>query len=99
MTGGSDCIPRVYDEQTRKLKVELEGGGTSEPGHKNRVFAVKFDKEDENLVISGGWDKSVKIWDIREGAIVRSFCGPFVCGDALDIHDGYILTGSWRSDN
>ena len=49
-TGGSDCIVRVYDESTRKLKVELAGGGTGEPGHNNRVFAVKFDKEDENLI-------------------------------------------------
>lgn len=64
-TGGSDCIVRVYDEQTRKLRAELAGGGTGEPGHNNRVFAVKFDKEDENMIISGGWDNNVKVWDLR----------------------------------
>jgi WD40 repeat protein len=97
-TGGSDCIVRVYDEATRKIKVELAGGGTGEPGHNNRVFAVKFDKEDENLLISGGWDNNVKVWDIREPSPIRSIYGPYVCGDALDLHDGYILTGSWRGD-
>jgi COMPASS component SWD3 len=92
-TGGSDCIVRVYDEQTRKLKVVL-----GEPGHNNRVFAVKFDKDDENLLISGGWDNNIKVWDIRQPSPIRSIYGPYICGDALDIHDGCILTGSWRSD-
>jgi hypothetical protein len=35
-------IVRVYDEQTRGLVVALEGGGSGEPGHSNRVFCVKF---------------------------------------------------------
>ena len=98
VTGGSDCIVRVYDEQTRKLKVALEGGGTGEPGHSNRVFSVKFDKDDENLLISGGWDRSVKVWDIRQPSPCRSFFDPYICGDSLDLHEGYILTGSWRSE-
>lgn len=76
----------------------LAGGGSGEPGHNNKVFAVKFDKEDENMLISGGWDNNVKVWDLREPSPVRSIYGPYVCGDALDIHDGYILTGSWRGD-
>ena len=42
-TAGSDCIVRVYDEQTRALVTDLEGGGAGEPGHSNRVFCVKFD--------------------------------------------------------
>ena len=89
---------RVYDESSRKLKVSLEGGGTGEPGHSNRVFAVKFDKEDENLLISGGWDRSVKVWDIRQTSPIRSFFDPYICGDSLDLHEGYILTGSCRTE-
>ena len=30
---------------------------------------------------------------LSEGGPVRSFFGPKICGDALDIHEGYILTG------
>ncbi len=98
-TGGSDCSVRVYDEATRKLKVEFSGGGSSgDGGHTNRVFAVKFDKEDENLLISGGWDNNVKVWDLREQQPIRYIYGPYICGDALDLHEGYILTGSWRPD-
>lgn len=99
-TAGSDCCVRVYDEATRKIKVEFSGGGNTggEAGHTNRVFAVKFDKEDENMLISGGWDNNVKVWDLREPNPVRNINGPYICGDALDLHEGYILTGSWRSD-
>ena len=97
-TGGSDCAVRVYHERTRKLKVLLEGGGTGEPGHSNRVFALKYDKEDGNLLLSGGWDNNVKIWDVRSGQAVRSIYGPYICGDSLDLQDTYVLTGSWRAE-
>ena len=56
---GSDTIVRVYDEMTRKPVVNLTGTATGQPGHSNRVFAVKFDKLDENIVLSGGWDHTV----------------------------------------
>jgi len=73
---------------TRKLVRELNGYATGLPGHSSRVFTVKFDKDNENIMISGGWDKTVQIWDLREGGPVRSLLGPLICGDALDISDG-----------
>jgi WD40 repeat protein len=65
------------------------------PGHSNRVFSVKFTKN-ENVIISGGWDNTIQIWDIREGHAVRSIYGPHICGDALDIVNNDIVSGSWR---
>ena len=65
LTAGSDSVVRVYDEQTRQLKQELTGGTNGEPGHSNRVFCAKFVNEDENMIVSGGWDKCVKVWDMR----------------------------------
>ncbi len=78
--------------------MELAAGGSGETGHTNRVFSVKFDKDDPNMLCSGGWDNTIKIWDLREGGPVRSIYGAYICGDALDIHDGYILSGSWRGE-
>ena len=75
---------------------ELEGGGAGEPGHSNRVFCVKFDQDNANLIVSGGWDNNVKVWDIRQPSPVRSICGPFVCGDSIDLHDQFLLTGAYR---
>lgn len=39
------------------------------------------------------------MWDTRTGAIERNICGPFICGDAIDMHDGYILTGSYQDSS
>ena len=64
VTGGSDTIIRVYDEHSRSLIRNLDGG--MKCGHSNRVFCVKYCKEDPNLIVSGGWDLSVKVWDLRE---------------------------------
>lgn len=97
---GKDHVIRIYDEATKTLIQEMDGGiGSIRPGHSNRVFSIKFNPEDENILLSGGWDNTVQIWDIRAGASVRSIFGPHICGDAMDIHGGNILTGSWRSEN
>ena len=82
VTGDSDGIVRVYDEQTRQLKVVYEGGGTGAAGHKMKVNCVKW--VDENLIVSGGWDKTIKVWDIREPAPIRSIFGPYVAADSFD---------------
>eukprot|EP00357_Protocruzia_adherens_P022906 CAMPEP_0114995856 /NCGR_PEP_ID=MMETSP0216-20121206/13973_1 /TAXON_ID=223996 /ORGANISM="Protocruzia adherens, Strain Boccale" /LENGTH=384 /DNA_ID=CAMNT_0002359967 /DNA_START=132 /DNA_END=1286 /DNA_ORIENTATION=+ len=93
---GKEMSIRIYDEATRKLVVNMNKPSGNAPGHTNKVFSVKFDKEDPNTVLSGGWDSSIQIWDIRQGLPVGCLNGPFLCGDSLDILDGVILTGSWR---
>jgi len=95
-TGGTDCIVRVYDETTRDLIVALEGGGSGEPGHSNRVFCTKFCHDEPNIIVSGGWDNNIKFWDIRNPSPIRSIHGPFISGDTIDIHDGYLLVGSLK---
>ena len=99
-TAGKDHTVRVYDEATKSLIAKMEGGlGTITPGHSNRIFSLKFNPVDANIIISGGWDNTVQIWDMRVGHAVRSIYGPHICGDAVDINaeGNTILTGSWRA--
>ncbi|EFJ31785.1 hypothetical protein SELMODRAFT_439736 [Selaginella moellendorffii] len=98
-TGGSDFQVRVYDEATRKIVHTLsDGDGIKVVGHSNRVFAVRWHPVDSHIILSGGWDNTVQIWDLRCGRSVRSIFGPKLCGEALDVSDNNkILTGSWRS--
>eukprot|EP00501_MAST-03F_sp_TOSAG23-6_P001280 GSMAST32.ASY1.ANO1.1328.1 assembled CDS len=62
------------------------------------VFSLKFKEDDENLVISGGWDNTVQIWDLRTECSIRSFYGPHICGDAVDLSGNTVLTGSLYGD-
>jgi COMPASS component SWD3 len=102
VTAGKDTAVRVYDEATKSLILTMSGGKgygiDSAPGHSNRVFSVKVLPQDENIVLSGGWDNTVQFWDLRAGYAVRSIFGPHICGDSLDISGNRIVTGSWRPD-
>jgi len=40
-------------------------GPQSAPGHSNRIFCVKFHPNDPNVLLSGGWDTTIQIWDTR----------------------------------
>lgn len=75
--------------------------GTLTGGHSNRVFSLKFFPEDDNTVVSGGWDNTLQIWDLRAGHSVRGIYGPHLAGDALDINSrgDELLTGSWRPES
>lgn len=104
-TGGRDGKIRVYDESTKELVQTLAPGhvhaydsrrGTT--GHSNRVYALRYHPLDGNVIVSGGWDNTIQVWDVRAGLSVRSIYGPHICGDGLDLSpDGsVILTAAWR---
>eukprot|EP00445_Apocalathium_hangoei_P003011 CAMPEP_0203860164 /NCGR_PEP_ID=MMETSP0359-20131031/12271_1 /ASSEMBLY_ACC=CAM_ASM_000338 /TAXON_ID=268821 /ORGANISM="Scrippsiella Hangoei, Strain SHTV-5" /LENGTH=383 /DNA_ID=CAMNT_0050777195 /DNA_START=103 /DNA_END=1252 /DNA_ORIENTATION=+ len=100
-TAGRRREVHVYDECTKKLAAVLSGGEEGRtPGHSNRVFSLKFHPTMRSVLVTGGWDNTLQIWDLRRGHAVRAIFGPHVCGDAVDIaQDGEtILTGSWRVD-
>lgn len=101
-TGSQDCTVRVYDEQTKHLVTSWGAVDQvySRPGHTNQVFAVKYWGKDPNILISGGWDFTVKVWDVRAPKYVKSLYGPYLAGEALDINvKGHIITGSHQQTN
>eukprot|EP00605_Chrysophyceae_sp_TOSAG23-4_P001999 GSChrysophyteH1.ASY1.ANO1.2213.1 assembled CDS len=67
-TAGKDYKVRIYDEATKtRVSVLSAGIGSGGHGHSNRVFSLKFKPESEDIVVSGGWDNTVQIWDLRVG--------------------------------
>jgi hypothetical protein len=96
-TAGRDRFVRVYDENTRKPILKM-GSSVLEAaaGHANRIFASCFDPSDGNTLLTGGWDNTVHIWDLRSGRSERKIFGPHLAGDSLDVKGGRVLTGSWR---
>jgi len=99
-TAGRDRFVRVYDENTKQLQQTM---GSSildaAAGHANRVFSSCYDPEDPNTLLTGGWDNTVHIWDLRTGRSQRKLFGPHIAGDALHVHNGRVLTGSWRPED
>lgn len=96
-TAGKDFHVRVYDDDTKSIEIDFLPADWNQPGHANRVFALKFLPDNPNLLLSGGWDANLHIWDLRTSESVGSFYGPSLSGDALDYKDGVILTGSYRN--
>lgn len=60
---------------------------------------MKYIPDEPFLIISGGWDTNIIIWDIREKKSVKTFLGPKIAGDSIDYKNGKILTGANRIKN
>lgn len=57
-TAGKDKYIRLYDEQTKSIVLRMKENGDM-PGHSNRIFCVRFDPMNSNMLCSGGWDNTV----------------------------------------
>ena len=98
-TGGNDKFVRLYDDNTKTLIKKLERHKYNLPEHSNRIFAVKFSKKDTNLLLSGGWDNTILLYDIRAREVQNYLYGPHICGDGMDLKDDLLLTVSWDKED
>lgn len=83
-------------------RVAEEFDEEEEFAHKQRVSAISFLPDNHYQCVSAGWDRAVFLWDIRlepEKAAVRTFKGPKVCGDGLDVLGNKCITASLSIDN
>lgn len=96
ITAGKDYTIRVYDEETKACIHKMEKGILGNTGHSNRIFASKWKPDDPNMLLTGGWDNNIMIWDMRTQQVARSIYGPHLAGEAIDIQNETVLTGSWR---
>ncbi|KAK0178423.1 hypothetical protein PV328_002372 [Microctonus aethiopoides] len=101
-SGGKDAALRLYDAESAKL-IHVYKRNDAEfiddkigRYHRMRIFAVKFHQSYPDLMITGGWDDTVRVWDRRVGTgstlVIK---GPHICGDAIDVKETQIITGSW----
>jgi hypothetical protein len=75
-TGGEDCTVRVWNARTREAEHVLAG-------HEGEVTALAF-TPDGRFLLSSSRDHTVRVWDLRPGASVRTLPHPaLVLGLAL----------------
>lgn len=99
VAAGTDMSVRLYDEETKNLVSTFDG-------HTGKIFCSKFLHNEEkseflppNMMASGGWDFTVKLWDPRTPDPAAQIDGPFICGDAIEmLGQSMILTGSHKDD-
>ncbi|KAI9285448.1 quinon protein alcohol dehydrogenase-like superfamily [Umbelopsis sp. AD052] len=62
-------------------------------GHKDGVMCVQF-CENNNRLISGSYDKTVHVWNLETGEILKVLTGHTRCVRALQFDDAKLVTGS-----
>ncbi|MCQ2817548.1 MAG: WD40 repeat domain-containing protein [archaeon] len=66
----------------------------------NKIFAIKYHPDNPKVLLSGGWDQNVLIWDLNTETPINVINGPVIYGEGLDMNPfGEILTATWRKDN
>jgi len=83
----------------RLMRKMDSGDGEVTYGHTGPIFALAWKPEDPNMLLSGGWDKSIQIWNVRLGRAVGAMIGPYLCGEGLGVSGSLVITGSWRDDS
>ncbi|KAH7392453.1 sulfur metabolite repression control protein-like protein SconB [Phaeosphaeria sp. MPI-PUGE-AT-0046c] len=60
-------------------------------GHENGVMCLQFD---DQVLITGSYDATVKIWDIKTGELIRTLTGHTQGIRCLQFDDSKLITGS-----
>ena len=87
----------VYEAQSGKQLKSFSGHPVDVPaaaGHVEAVTGLAFSKDDAKL-ISVGWDRSLKVWDLASGKEEKTFPEAEPINTCVLIADGsWVLTGS-----
>ncbi|KAH8891314.1 WD40 repeat-like protein [Thozetella sp. PMI_491] len=66
-SAGGDRNVFLWDVTTAQTVRRFGSSGSGQFGHNSRVNCVAFGGQDDSLVISGGFDTTVRIWDTKSG--------------------------------
>lgn len=108
-SGSFDKSIKLWDAASGNLVREIKGfpepppamGQPVPPGHRDQVFCLAFSK-DGKLLASGSSDRSVKLWDVASGKLVRDFPHPTLKspgpGQPVPSHAGFVHAVRFTAD-
>ena len=87
----------AYDIETGQQKLAM-AKNRHVPNHSNIISCLRHHPTDPNLFVTGAWDSSIKLFDLRSKGPLSSLMtkGP-ICGDSVDLFDDMIVAGSYSS--
>jgi WD40 repeat protein len=95
VTGSYDRSLKLWDVVSGNMVREFKPFTEKmfEKGHRDQVFCVAF-TSDGQFMASGSSDKSIKLWKVADGAVVREFSNPAwkapAPNEAAPAHPGWI---------
>jgi tricorn protease-like protein len=103
VTASSDQTLKLSEVESGKLIREFKAYKEKEfeKGHRDSVLAVAF-SPDGKQIVSGGMDKTVKIWDVASGTVVREMINPgfkIEMGQPPLAHPGWVNGVIWTASN
>jgi WD40 repeat protein len=113
LTASYDKTIKLWDAAAGTLVKEYKGAPEPQPGakvepskdlvgHRDQVFAAAFTK-DGKLFATGSSDRTVKLWDVATGKVIREFPNPdqksAFPGEAAPSHPGWVHAVRFTPDD
>ena len=87
VAAGADGALRMWGVDSGRTKHTLTG-------HKDKVHAVSFGSSDSKKCVSGGQDRTIRIWDLTKGYCIQTIaCGSTCFGVAQSQNGSFIYSG------
>lgn len=87
---------QIYNNQTQTLEKVIKKGTSFATGHINQIHSVRFDKKQNNRLVSGGRDSRVIMWDLRNLECIGMVTASSILGDSVDVKGNYIIAGGYE---
>jgi WD40 repeat protein len=101
VSGSYDHSLKLWNSADGKLVREFKGYEDKkfEKGHREGVFFAAFSPDGKTLASAGGYDHTIKIWNVADGSVVRELTNPHLKASApSQAHPGVIYRVRYTPD-